>query len=79
MKIIIGIYLIVIIICILEAYFCTITIDEADQRNWENGSKATAFLYKDEDEDEKSECCGANYIGETDLCSECKEHTGRKI
>jgi len=25
-------------------------------------------------ESEYSECCGARYIGETDLCSECKEH-----
>ena len=51
------IYLIVVILCIMEAYFCTKEMD---------------------DEDEKSECCGARYIGETDLCSECKEQTGRE-
>ena len=28
--------------------------------------------------EEKSECCGAEYVGETDLCSECGEHTGRE-
>ena len=33
---------------------------------------------KDDSFDGKSECCGARYIGETDLCSECKEHTGRE-
>ena len=27
-------------------------------------------------ESEYSECCGATYIGETDLCSDCKEHCG---
>ena len=27
-------------------------------------------------ESEYSECCGARYVGETDLCSECKEHCG---
>ena len=26
-----------------------------------------------------SECCGASYIEGTDLCSECKEHTGKEI
>ena len=58
MKIIIGIYLIVLVGCTMEAYFCTKEI---------------------EDEDENSECCGARYISETDLCSKCNEHTGREI
>jgi|TARA_R110002020_G_scaffold234010_1_gene445865 hypothetical protein len=31
-----------------------------------------------EETEEKSECCGAEYVGETDLCSECLEHTGRE-
>ena len=56
MKIALAIYFIVIVACILEAYFCTKEID---------------------DEDERSECCGARYIGEPDLCAKCKEHTGR--
>jgi hypothetical protein len=30
-------------------------------------------------ESDYSECCGAKYIGETDLCSECKEHCGEYI
>ena len=28
---------------------------------------------------EYSECCGAIYIGETDLCSKCKEHCGEYL
>ena len=28
--------------------------------------------------EEKSDCCGAEYVDETDLCSECLEHTGRE-
>ena len=31
-----------------------------------------------EQEEERSECCGAKYVGETDLCSKCGEHTGRE-
>ena len=57
MKYLILIYLIVVAILILEAYFCTKEIKE--------------------NEEERSECCGARYIGETDLCAKCKEHTGR--
>ena len=62
MKYFLLIYLIIVTIFILEAYFCTEEIDDE-----------LAF----DSFDEKSECCGARYIGETDLCSECKEHTGR--
>ncbi|QDP52924.1 MAG: hypothetical protein Tp165SUR256671_5 [Prokaryotic dsDNA virus sp.] len=28
------------------------------------------------EESEYSECCGAKYVGETDLCSDCLEHCG---
>ena len=32
----------------------------------------------EQDEPNKwSECCGALLVGETDLCSKCKEHTGQ--
>jgi hypothetical protein len=29
-------------------------------------------------EDDRSECCGAKLVDDTDLCSDCKEHTGQE-
>ena len=31
------------------------------------------------EEEERSECCGAEFQPDSDLCPECKEHTGREI
>jgi hypothetical protein len=32
-----------------------------------------------EEEEERSECCGAEFQPDSDLCPDCKEHTGREI
>tara|TARA_R100001530_G_C4281095_1_gene145574 strand:- start:707 stop:895 length:189 start_codon:yes stop_codon:yes gene_type:complete len=62
MKTALAIYLIVVIACIFEGYFCTKEMEEIE-----------------EDEEEKSECCGATFIEDYDICPKCLEHTGRKI
>lgn len=63
MKIALAIYLIVIVACILEAYFCTKEMEEIEE----------------EIEDEMSLCCGATFMDDSDICPECLEHTGREI
>ena len=46
---------------------------------WQNFLDKIAEVQDETEEtEEKSECCGAEYVGETDLCSECLEHTGRE-
>ena len=32
-----------------------------------------------DEEEERSECCGAEFQPDSDLCPDCKEHTGREI
>jgi len=31
------------------------------------------------EEEERSECCGTEFQPDSDLCPDCKEHTGREI
>lgn len=33
----------------------------------------------EDNDEERSACCGARFIEETDVCGDCKEHSGREI
>ena len=64
------------LVFVLYIYYKVIRIKNKRIKRLEEYEYRFHNKYVDDDEN-RSDCCGSLLIGDTDLCSCCKEHTGK--